>query len=215
MGDTMAMRIEPTIMRDRPIVSLWRKFWSSRPALVRRLSDGHRTVIIVDRTTTVFGHSNIAVGGRVRTMKGSVVDAATGRIELAAGVVICRFAVLEAAGGRISVGNNTTIGDYSSIYGQGGLRIGRDVLIASGVRIVPSSHVFDRVDTPIREQGIVGAGVCIEDDVWVGTNVVILDGVTIGKGAVIGAGAIVTRSVPAYGIAVGTPARVVRLRTEA
>ena len=50
------------------------------------------------------------------------------------------------------------------------------------------------------------------DDVWIGTRVIILPGVTIGKGVIIGAGAIVTKDIPEYAIAVGNPARVIKYR---
>ena len=50
------------------------------------------------------------------------------------------------------------------------------------------------------------------DDVWIGTNSVVLPGVTIGKGAVIGAGTVVTKDIPEYAIAVGNPARVIKYR---
>jgi len=52
----------------------------------------------------------------------------------------------------------------------------------------------------------------VGDDVWIGTHAVVTDGAEIGSGAVIGAGSVVTRAIPPYGIAVGTPARVVRSR---
>ena len=52
----------------------------------------------------------------------------------------------------------------------------------------------------------------IENDVWIGLNVVIMDGITIGDGAVIGSGAVVTRDIPPYAVAVGIPARVIRYR---
>jgi acetyltransferase-like isoleucine patch superfamily enzyme len=54
----------------------------------------------------------------------------------------------------------------------------------------------------------------LEDDVWLGLGVAVLEGVRIGRGAVIGAGAVVTRDIPAYAIAIGVPARVVRFRGE-
>jgi len=52
----------------------------------------------------------------------------------------------------------------------------------------------------------------VEDDVWVGNGVIVLDGVTLGRGAVIGAGSVVTHDVPAESVAVGNPARVIRQR---
>jgi len=54
----------------------------------------------------------------------------------------------------------------------------------------------------------------IDDDVWLGAGVIVLNGVTIGRGAVIGAGAVVTKDVPPYSVAVGVPAVVVRRRGE-
>lgn len=55
-------------------------------------------------------------------------------------------------------------------------------------------------------------GIVIEDDCWLGTGVKILDGVTIGKGSVIGAGAVVTKNIPSYSVAVGVPAKVISKR---
>jgi galactoside O-acetyltransferase len=63
------------------------------------------------------------------------------------------------------------------------------------------------------DQGIRGQGVRIEDDVWIGAGVMILDKVTIHKGAIIGAGAVVTRDVPSRAIVAGVPARVMRERS--
>ena len=54
----------------------------------------------------------------------------------------------------------------------------------------------------------------IEDDAWLGVGVIVLSGVRIGKGAVIGAGAVVSRDVPDGAIAMGVPARVVKMRAE-
>ena len=85
-------------------------------------------------------------------------------------------------------------------------------MLASGVRVVPNAHTFDILEVPIRCQPCHGSGIKIQDDVWVGTNAVILDGVEIGKGSVIGAGAVVTKSVPAGSIVVGVPGRVIRNR---
>ncbi|MCK7515996.1 MAG: acyltransferase [Desulfobacterales bacterium] len=72
--------------------------------------------------------------------------------------------------------------------GDGGLTIGNNVRIAAHTVIIPANHVFDDVNIPIRKQGLSKKGIVIEDDVWIGSGVKILDGVVIGKGCVIGAG---------------------------
>jgi maltose O-acetyltransferase len=65
----------------------------------------------------------------------------------------------------------------------------------------------------MAEQGVLRPEVVtIHDDVWIGARAILLAGVTIGKGAVIGAGAVVPADVPAFGVAVGNPARIVRRR---
>jgi maltose O-acetyltransferase len=83
------------------------------------------------------------------------------------------------------------------------------------VTILTRNHAFVDTSRPMRDQG---AGeispVTISDDVWIGMRVIILPGVTIGRGAIIGAGAVVTKDVPPYCVAVGNPARVVRNRLE-
>jgi len=82
------------------------------------------------------------------------------------------------------------------------------VLIAAHTTINSISHVATRTDVPMSSQGIYCDPVVIEDDVWIGLNCTILQGVTIGKGSIIGAGAVVTKDIPPYSIALGVPARV-------
>jgi acetyltransferase-like isoleucine patch superfamily enzyme len=105
-----------------------------------------------------------------------------------------------------------SIGDGTILYGQGGLEIGDDTRIAAYCVIAPMNHVFADPDRPIRLQGETAKGIRIGRDVWLGNGVRVTDGVEIGDGCVIGAGSVVTRSIPPYSIAVGSPARVIRQR---
>lgn len=161
-----------------------------------------------------FGHpKHIRIGEAVRFLRGAVVLAdPVGAVEIGSHSVICPYAVIQSAGGRIVVGRNTCVGDFCSLYGQGGLRIGDDVMIASGVRIVPSKHTFANPRLPISAQPSTSSGIEIAAAVWIGTNAVILDGVRIGYGAVVGAGAVVNRPVPAGAIVGGVPARLLHYR---
>ena len=147
-------------------------------------------------------------------LRGAVVLADEGgTISLGDGSIVCRFSVVQAVNGRIEIGDRSVVGDFCNLYGHaGGLTIGQDVMIASGCRIVPSRHTFEDPDLPISRQPSKSEGIAIGDGCWIGTNVAILDGVRIGDGAIIGAGSVVNRSIPAFAIAVGVPARVLRYR---
>jgi acetyltransferase-like isoleucine patch superfamily enzyme len=127
---------------------------------------------------------------------------------------ITEYRGLEYAG-RIIIGDGTSIQPYAHIAAACEMTIGRDVLIGSHVFISDHDHQFHDVTTPIGDQPLLVRPVCIEDRVWLGEHVAVLKGVTIGHHAVIGANSVVTRDIPPYAIAVGAPARVVRLWTPA
>lgn len=113
----------------------------------------------------------------------------------------------------VVIGENSYINSCTVIYSANGVKIGNNVLIGPNCNIVPVNHIIANKDLPIRVQGFENrGGIIIEDDVWLGANVTIVDGVTVGKGAVIGAGSVVTKSVMPYSIWMGVPARFVAYR---
>lgn len=114
--------------------------------------------------------------------------------------------------GLIDIGQDTYIGPYVCIAGPGPIKIGNNCLIASHTGIFGNNHRYNDPIRTISEQGIICQGIIIEDNCWIGSGVKVLDGVTIGRGSVIGAGAVVTKNIPAYSIAVGVPAQVVSKR---
>jgi len=113
---------------------------------------------------------------------------------------------------NVSIGRNSTLNEFVFIDGYGGVHIGSCVRIGHNSSIVSENHGFDDISTPIYLQEKTGKAVIIEDDVWIGCKVTVLMGVTIGKGSVIGAGAVVTRDIPPYSVAMGNPARVLKSR---
>lgn len=112
---------------------------------------------------------------------------------------------------EIAVGENSIINNYNILNGGHGLKIGSHTTLGGFVYINTSDHSFHRGEL-IQKQGFFGAPISIGSDVWVGGHVFINKGITIEDGAVIGAGAVVTKDIPAYSIAVGNPAKVIKQR---
>lgn len=112
----------------------------------------------------------------------------------------------------VRVGRNTSLNQGCYIDGFGGVEIGEGFRIAAYRMINTADHCFADADKQIVSQGYVCAPVKIGNDVWIGTHVCINQGVTIGDGSVIGAGSVVTRDIPPYSIAVGSPCRVIGRR---
>lgn len=135
-----------------------------------------------------------------------------GNVQISSGARISDGVILAPWGGSIAIGEKVYIGPYSVLYGAGGLKIGRNSLIAAQVGIFASNHGFDQLDIPIRNQPLTLKGINIGEDVWIGSGVKVLDGVTIGRGCVIGAGSVVASSIEDYAIAVGVPCRVIGRR---
>jgi len=115
--------------------------------------------------------------------------------------------ILVTYGGSITIGNEVSLNPGVMIHGNGGVKIGNYVRIAAQTSIIAGNHRFDQREIPIKNQGMKCLGIVIEDDVWIGAGVRILDGVTISRGAIIGAGAVVTKSVPPFAIMGGVPAK--------
>ena len=138
-----------------------------------------------------------------------------GRVTLGDESVIRAGAMLLPSSGSISIGNKTSINQYTVINGEGGVTIGNSVMVAAFVAMFAANHIFDDPALPILEQGTsTKGGIKIEDDVWIGTHAVILDGVIIGKGSVIGAGTVVTKNVLPYSVVAGVPGKTVRSRLQ-
>ena len=113
-----------------------------------------------------------------------------------------------------SYGQNIHIGDHvylnflCTILDNNEVHIGHHVMIGPGVQIYTAAHPLQ---VEARNQGWeVAKPIVIEDNVWIGGGAIILPGVRIGRNAVVGAGAVVSRSVPANTVVAGNPARVIR-----
>jgi acetyltransferase-like isoleucine patch superfamily enzyme len=134
------------------------------------------------------------------------------QVKVGAGTQVLDGTILEYCHGSWRLGPAITIGDRCYV-GRGvdfncreRITVGNDCLIAAGCRLVDHDHGMD-LGEPMRAQVGAEAAITLEDDVWLGANVVVLKGVTIGRGAVVAAGAVVNKSIPAYEIWGGVPAK--------
>ena len=109
-------------------------------------------------------------------------------------------------GKNIKIGKNVFINACCRFQDQGGIEIGEGSLIGHNTTIATLNHDFN----PAKRANLHPSPVKIGKNVWVGSDCTILPGVEIGDGAIIGAGSIVTKSVPANSVVVGSPARVIK-----
>ena len=148
----------------------------------------------------IRGRSFISLGNNLTTGVGCRLDAFSDNLK------VC-----------IEFGDNVQINDYVHIAAIESVKIGNRVLIASHVFISDHNHGFYGLNnihssplTPPEERELSSCPISIEDDVWLGEFVAVLPDVIIGKGSIIGAMSVVTRSIPEYSIAVGSPAKVIK-----
>jgi len=115
---------------------------------------------------------------------------------------------------EIMIGDNVSFNMLCHINASvgGKILIGKNSLIGPGVTMRTAGHRYDNNEIPIRFQGHNIRNIIIEEDVWLGANVVIVGGVRIGKGAIVGAGSIVTKDVPTMAIVGGVPAKILKYR---
>jgi virginiamycin A acetyltransferase len=132
-------------------------------------------------------------------------------IQVGPRTVIDSFVKIKPAGGmgEVVIGADCAINSGTVIYTGNGVRIGDAVAIAANCTLAPTNHAIADRDRPIREQGFQPSkgGIIIEDDVWLGAGVVLLDGAILRHGCVIGAGSVVRGEVEAFAIYAGAPAR--------
>ncbi|MGJ3189973.1 acyltransferase [Paenarthrobacter sp. FR1] len=113
--------------------------------------------------------------------------------------------------GSITIGDDCTINAFTVV--RGNITMGDGVRIGAHTSILGFNHSMDPSE-PVFRQPLTSKGITIGDDVWIGSNVVILDGVTVGSHAVLAAGAVVTKNVPEWSVVGGNPARRIRDRRD-
>jgi lipopolysaccharide O-acetyltransferase len=131
-------------------------------------------------------------------------------------VHIWRFARITAINpkrGRrvVTIGDGCVIHPSVHISAVSSIRIGKRVLIAANCYITDHDHKWQDIDTPpIENNFLIAKETSVGDNAWLGEKVIVLKGVSVGANSIIGSGSVVTKDVPAFSLAVGNPARVIK-----
>lgn len=116
-----------------------------------------------------------------------------------------------ASGLNIELGENSSIGINATVPGD--VKIGKNVMMGPNCYIFNNNHGFDRVDIPIIDQGHTERKLCIiEDDVWIGRNVIFTPGRIVREGSIIAAGTVLCKDFAPYSIIGGNPSKLIRSR---
>jgi acetyltransferase-like isoleucine patch superfamily enzyme len=146
-------------------------------------------------------------------LHGNVLEAMReGRLEIGANVLLEPGVWLTApAPARIRLGTGSFLNLGVMIAAAELVEIGEYCMLANGCFVTDADHRFGDPDKPVPWQGFTAKGPTrMGDNVWCGANVVITGGVTIGERCVIGANSVVTHDIPAFSVAAGAPAHVIR-----
>jgi len=156
--------------------------------------------------TNIFRFTNGEFGEELRYNAYSKLVKSIGKnVKIASGVYIYYPE-------KLTIGNNVTIKELTFISAYGEIKIGNNVSIAHRCSIISSSHNYTVKNIPMRNASLIKLKVIINDNVWVGANVVILLGVSIGTGVVIGASSLVNKNVDNDLIVGGVPIKIIKKR---
>lgn len=170
------------------------------------------TLLIWFKSFGRYGFSKIGKGVRIDGIPSFIVPCCD--IQLGDYCRIGRRCVFQGEiGVTIQLGEHVTVNDGCIITALYGISIGDNTSIGEYCSIRDYNHAFADPGTNIKHQGYTGSPISIGRDVWIGRGVCILPGVTIGEGSVIGANSVVTKSIAAFTIAAGVPAKEIKKRT--
>ena len=203
------------------IIIYWNAGWKVFRGCLRRLTlKKSRGLLLIGRHVRITHGNHISCGKNTKFEDYSEIQGLSKHgIHLGDNVTISRGVMIRPSGYYgtdlgygLEMGNNSSIGPYGYVGCSGKITIGNNVMFGPKCSLFAENHVFDDTNRTIKSQGVSNKGITVEDDCWIGSNVVILDGVTIGKGSVIGAGTMVTKDVPAGSILIDKRNKIVRSR---
>jgi len=194
--------------KDKTIV-----YWHTLPKILKgmwvklflRKTDG---LLLVGKGAKITHGKHITVGRNVKFEAYSEIQGLSSEgLVFGNDVTISRGVMIRPSsyygkdlGKGLIMGDNSSIGPHGYVGCSGKIVIGNNVMFGPKCSLFAENHVFSDTESTIKSQGVAQKGIVIEDDCWIGSNCIILDGVTIGKGSVIGAGTLVFKDVPAGSI---------------
>lgn len=181
------------------------------PLLLGRCGKG-----VVFGVNVVLRHPHkIFIGDHVVIDDNCVLDAkgqSNRGIEIGEGVFVGRNSILSCKNGNITLKDRVNIGFNCEIFSGAEVTVGADVMLAAYTYLIGGGHEYGSADEAVLAQARCATGITIGEGGWIGAGVQVLDGVHVGERVIIGAGAVVTRDVPANMIAAGVPAKVIKDR---
>jgi acetyltransferase-like isoleucine patch superfamily enzyme len=218
LGRAGVRRAEALIGRGPPRPPVrwgWRK--AVRFAVERRMVTPEYLVLYARWLSQRLRHPHVEYEGMV--FFGRRVELSVrrdhGRLRLGPWCWIGNDNRLRAHEGTLRLGPKVVLGSENVVNAYLDVEIGEGALLGDWIYVCDFDHRYDRIDVPIRKQGIVKSPVRIGADVWIGEKATILRGADIGAGSVIASQSLVKGVIPPFSIVVGTPARVVRSRLPA
>jgi acetyltransferase-like isoleucine patch superfamily enzyme len=162
----------------------------------------------------IVGYKHIAIKNGSRILRGVIITCKNNNnfesLSIGKNTVISQYCVINPGHESITIGDNCSIQQFCKL--MDGISIGNWTRVASGCVIVGSNHKFNNKKQIIKKQGNIFKRINIGNDVWIGSNSVILCGVSLGDGAVVGASSLVNNDVESCSVVVGNPIRIIKKR---
>ncbi len=146
-------------------------------------------------------------------LQGNVLETLReGRLEVGEGALFEPNVWITAPGrARVRIGAGTFLNQGVMVAAHELVEIGEHCMLANGCFVSDAAHRYDDPDKPVPWQGFTSKGPTrIGANCWLGAHVVVTSGVSVGERCVIGAGSVVTQDIPAFSVAAGAPARVLK-----
>ncbi len=134
----------------------------------------------------------------------------TPNLTIGRGAQISSFVKIKASYGKLAIGERVAVATGVFMASdEGGVEIGDDTMVGPNSVIVGVNYRYDKLDVPVQHQGTTSKGIRIGKDVWIGANVVVMDGAVIGDHTIVSPGSVVSGRLPEKVVASGAPAKIV------